>query len=146
MDESAEEGMRWADCEDDEGEKNKEEQETEEVGCKKEQEAESKKEQEAGEKVRARARRKKECWKRREQQEGARLMREMTDEKPPGVEEVESELETQDEEQRQVESKQEAQGKEGNVQEERRESRPRKGTIEKEITKVALKRRRESFR
>ena len=74
-------GMRWADCEDDEGEKNKEEQETEE--------AESKKEQE----------------------EGARK-KEMTDERPPGLEEVESEPKTQGEEQSQVESKQEAQEEE----------------------------------
>ena len=39
-------GMRWADCEDDEGEKNKEEQETEEAERKKEQEAERKQEEE----------------------------------------------------------------------------------------------------
>ena len=64
-------GMRWADCEDDEGKEEEErEQETEEEESKKEQEeAESKKDQEAERKL--------------EQEEGAR-QREMTDERPPG--------------------------------------------------------------
>ena len=82
-------GMRWADCEDDEGKEEEErEQETEEAESKKEQEAERKLEQE----------------------EGAR-QREMTDERPPGLEKVESEPKTQGEEQSQVESKQEEQEK-----------------------------------
>ena len=84
-------GMRWADFEDDEG---KEEEEREQET----EEAEEKKEQE----------------------EGAR-QREMTDERPPGLEEVESEPKTQGEEQRQVESKQEAQEKEsGRAREQKR--------------------------
>ena len=46
-------GMKWADCEDDEGEKNKEEQEQEEAESKKEQEAERKQEQEGDRKKEA---------------------------------------------------------------------------------------------
>ena len=100
-------GMRWADCEDDEGKEEEErEQETEEAESKKEQEAERKLEQEQEQE----GDRKKEAEEKKEQEEGAR-QREMTDERPPGLEEVESEPKTQGEEQSQVESKQEAQEK-----------------------------------
>ena len=93
-------GMRWADCEDDEG-KEKEGQEKEKETRQETKEAESKKEQEA-------------ARKQEQEQEG-----------PPGLEEVESEPKTQGEEQSQVESEQEAQEEEesGRAQEAREEER-----------------------
>ena len=91
--------MRWTDCEDDEGEKNKE-QETQEA---RQEEAESKKEQEAERKQEQEQ--EQEGGRKKEQEEGA-WQREMTDRRPPGLEEVESEPKTQgEEEQSQVESK-----------------------------------------
>ena len=110
-------GMRWADCENDDGEKNKEEQEKEEAESKKEQEeAERKQEQEQEQE----GDRKKEAEEKKEQEEGAR-QREMTDERPPGLEEVESKSKTQGEEQNQMESEQEAQEEEsGRAREQKR--------------------------
>ena len=105
--------LRWADSEDDEGEKNGEEQET---AGERQQEAERQQEQEQEQE----GDREKEAEEKKEQEEGAR-QREMIDERPPGLEEVESESKTQGEEQSQVESEQEAQEKEsGRAREQKR--------------------------
>ena len=96
-------GMSWADCEDHEGEKDEEEQET--AG---ERQEEARQEEQEGD-------RKKEAEEKKEQGEGAR-QREMTDERPPGLE-----PKTQGEEQSQAESKQEAQEKESRRAQEARE-------------------------
>ena len=108
-------GMSWADCEDDEGEKNKEEQET---AGERQQEAERKQKQEQEQEQEGD--REREAKSKKEQEEGAR-QEELTNEEPPGLEEREESKHKAHEEERSTQEARE--DEESRAQEAREEER-----------------------